>query len=59
MAAAAGMTMMGLYATSYVGTRTRRSGTRSTLEVASLIVALATLSQFGTALMIHDLVTAL
>jgi hypothetical protein len=59
MAAAAGMTIMGLYATSYVGTRTRRSGTRGTLEVTGLIVALATMSQLGTALMIRDLAAVL
>lgn len=54
LAAAAGMTLMGVYATSYVGTRTRRSGTRSTIEVASLIAAIAALSQAGTAVMIRD-----
>jgi hypothetical protein len=59
MAAAAGMTTMGLYATSFVGAKTRRSGTRSNIEVACLIAALAIVSQVGTAVMIHDVTAAL
>lgn len=53
-----GLTIMGVYSTSYIGSRTRRSGTRNKLEVSCLIAALSTLSQAGTALLIHDCLTS-
>lgn len=55
MAASAGMTALGTYATGFVGARTRGDGTRSRMEIRCVIAALATISQIGTLLMIHDI----
>jgi hypothetical protein len=49
-----GVTIMGVYSTSFIGTRTRLAGTRKTLEVGLLIAALSVFSQLGTAILIHD-----
>jgi hypothetical protein len=49
-----GVTMMGAYSTSFIGSRARMAGTRKTLEVSSLIAALSILSQLGTAILVLD-----
>lgn len=54
LAASIGLTIMGVYSTSFIGTRTRQAGTRKTLEVGCLIAALSALSQLGTAILVHD-----
>jgi hypothetical protein len=54
LATSIGLTVMGVYATSFIGTRTRLAGTRKTLEVGLLIAALSVLSQGGTAMLVHD-----
>lgn len=55
LAAAGGLTVMGVYATGFIGTQTRRSGTRKSLEVSCLIAALAIFSQIGTAIVVLDI----
>ncbi|MNU39079.1 hypothetical protein D3C71_277670 [compost metagenome] len=54
LATSIGLTIMGVYATSFIGTRTRLTGTRKTLEMGLLIAALSVLSQSGTAILVHD-----
>ncbi|NTF16868.1 hypothetical protein G6L37_00315 [Agrobacterium rubi] len=54
LATAIGLTVMGVYATSFIGSRTRRTGTRDTIEIGGLIAAIALLSQTGTALLLLD-----
>ena len=54
LALAAGLTIMGVYATSFVGAMTRKNGTRNSIEIVSLIAGMAIVSQAGTAIMIHD-----
>lgn len=54
LATAIGLTLMGVYATSFIGTRTRLAGTRQTLEIVCLIAALSAFSQIGTAILVHD-----
>jgi hypothetical protein len=54
LATSIGLTAMGVYATSFIGSKTRRAGTRRTLEVSCLIAALSIFSQIGTAILVHD-----
>ena len=54
VAIAIGLTAMGVYTTSFIGGRARRSGTRGTFEVGCLIAAISALSQVGTALLVYD-----
>lgn len=49
-----GLTVMGVYSTSFIGFQTRKNGTRKTLEVGCLIAALSAFSQLGTAILVHD-----
>lgn len=52
--AASGITVMGVYSTSFVGFQTKKAGRRHTLEVSCLIMALSVFSQIGTAILVHD-----
>jgi hypothetical protein len=54
VAAAFGLTSLGVYVTSYISVKARRAGRRKTFEVSALIVALSILSQSGTALLAYD-----
>jgi hypothetical protein len=54
VAAALGLTALGVYLTSYVSVGARRAGRRKTFEVSALIIALSILSQSGTALLAYD-----
>jgi hypothetical protein len=54
VAAAFGLTSLGVYVTSYISVEARRAGRRKTFEVSALIVALSILSQSGTALLAYD-----
>lgn len=54
VAAALGLTALGVYLTSYVSVGARRAGRRKTFEVSALIIALTILSQSGTALLAYD-----
>jgi hypothetical protein len=51
---AIGLTIIGVYATSFVSTRAVAAGRRKTFEVSALIVALAIMSQTGTAILAKD-----
>jgi hypothetical protein len=57
LACAVGLTVIGVYITSFVSMRSRRAG-RRTFEVASLIFAVALLSQSATVLLVHDTLAA-
>lgn len=54
LTATIGFSLIGVYATSFIGSQTRRAGTRNSLEVKLLIASLAVLSQVGTALLLLD-----
>jgi hypothetical protein len=54
VAAAFGLTSLGVYVTSYISVEAHRAGRRKTFEVSALIVALSILSQSGTALLAYD-----
>lgn len=51
---AIGLSIIGVYATSFVSTRAVAAGRRKTFEVSALIVALAIMSQTGTAILAKD-----
>jgi hypothetical protein len=51
---AIGMSIIGVYATSFVSTRAIRVGRRKTFEVSALIVAIAAFSQIGTVIMAKE-----
>lgn len=51
---AIGLSIIGVYATSFVSTRAVAAGRRKTFEVSALIIALAIMSQTGTAILAKD-----
>ena len=51
---AIGLSVIGVYATSFVSTRAAAAGRRKTFEVSALIIALAIMSQTGTAILAKD-----
>ncbi len=51
---AIGLSVIGVYATSFVSTRATAAGRRKTFEVSALIVALAMMSQTGTLILAKD-----
>jgi hypothetical protein len=54
IALAIGLSIIGVYATSFISTRAVTAGRRKTFEVSALIVALAIMSQTGTAILAKD-----
>lgn len=51
---AIGLSVIGVYATSFVSTRAAAAGRRKTFEVSALIIALAIMSQTGTVILAKD-----
>lgn len=51
---AIGLSVMGVYATSFISTRAITAGRRKTFEVSALITTLAIMSQLGTAILAKD-----
>lgn len=51
---AIGLSVMGVYATSFISTRAVAAGRRKTFEVSALITTLAIMSQLGTAILAKD-----
>lgn len=54
IALAIGLSVIGVYATSFVSTRAEAAGRRKTFEVSALIIALAIMSQTGTMILAKE-----